>query len=83
MKNATADFFSFSNISFAALKAMLVANAVLPIADLPAIMIKSCLCKPPSLLSSSVNPVGTPTIPFSFLNAAKPLILFLEELLEN
>ena len=51
----------------AALKAILVANAVLPIAGLPAIITKSDLCRPPSLSSKSLSPVGTPTIPSSFL----------------
>ena len=49
------------------LKAIFVAKAVLPIDGLPAIIIKSDLCKPPSLSSKSVSPVGTPTIPSSFL----------------
>ena len=48
-------------------KAILVAKAVFPMDGLPAIIIKSCLCKPPSLSSKSLNPVGTPTMPSSFL----------------
>ena len=58
---------AFFSIFFAAWKAILVARAVLPMEGLPAIIIKSCLCMPPNLESKSVNPVGTPTIPSSFL----------------
>jgi hypothetical protein len=35
--------------------------------ETPAIMIKSDLWSPPSLSSKSLSPVGTPTIPSSFL----------------
>ena len=48
---------------------MLVAKAVLPIDGLPAIIIKSDLCKPPNLSSKSFKPVVTPTTPSSFLYA--------------
>ena len=65
-KKATVDLRPFFSIFLAAWKAMFVAKAVLPIEGLPAIIIKSCLCKPPNLESKSVNPVGTPTIPSSF-----------------
>ena len=68
-KKATVDLDSFFLIFFAAWKAILVAKAVLPIDGLPAIITRSCLCKPPNLESKSVNPVGTPTIPSSFLKA--------------
>ena len=52
---------------------MFVANAVLPIDGLPAIITKSDLCNPPNLLSKSVKPVGTPTIPSSFLYALEAI----------
>ena len=52
---------------------MLVARAVFPIEGLPAIINKSDLCKPPSLSSKSFRPVGTPTIPSSFLYAAEAI----------
>ena len=52
---------------------MLVAKAVLPIAGLPAIITRSDLCKPPSLSSKSLSPVGTPTIPSSFLYALEAI----------
>ena len=47
--------------------AILVANAVFPIPGLPAIIIRSDLWRPPNLSSKSLKPVGTPTIPSSFL----------------
>ena len=40
---------------------------LLIIAGRPAIITKSDLCKPPNLSSKSLKPVGTPTIPSSFL----------------
>ena len=66
-KNATEDFLPLSRICFAALNAMFVAKDVLPIEGRPAIIIKSELWNPPSLSSRSLSPVGTPTIPPSFL----------------
>ena len=48
---------------------MLVARAVFPIEGLPAMITRSPLCIPPSLSSKSRRPVGTPTIPSSFLKA--------------
>ncbi len=39
-----------------------IASEVLPIDGRPAIIIKSDWCKPPSLSSKSLRPVGTPTI---------------------
>ena len=48
---------------------MFVAKAVLPIPGLPANIIRSDLCKPPSFSSKSVSPVGTPTIPWSLFIA--------------
>ena len=62
-KKATEVFKSFFFMFNEALKAIFVARAVLPIEGLPAIIIKSCLCNPPSLSSRSVSPDGTPTIP--------------------
>ena len=66
-KKAIQDFLPSSCNFFAALKAIFVAKAVLPIDGLPAIITKSELCNPPNLSSKSLNPVGTPTIPSSFL----------------
>ena len=48
---------------WAALKAIVVAKADLPIAGRPAKMIKSELCNPPNNLSMSIKPVGTPDSP--------------------
>ena len=62
-KKATDDFSFFSKIFFAAWYAIFVANAVLPIDGLPAIITKSDLCSPPSFSSNAVKPDGTPTIP--------------------
>ena len=59
---------SFDSLySLAALKAILVPKAVFPIEGLPAIIIKSELCNPPSFLSISLSPVGSPAILPSFL----------------
>ena len=52
---------------------MFVAKDVLPIEGRPAIIIKSDWCNPPSLSSKSLRPVGTPTIPPSFLYAAEAI----------
>ena len=52
---------------------MFVAKAVLPIEGLPAIINRSDLCRPPSFSSKSLNPVGTPTIPSSFLYAVEAI----------
>mgnify|MGYP003322564473 CR=1 FL=1 len=49
----------FSN-SFEIFEAIFVANAVLPIDGLPAIIIKSDLCRPPIFLSKSLKPVFRP-----------------------
>ena len=69
------DFFSLSSNFFAALNAILVANAVLPMDGLPAIINRSCLCNPPSLSSRSFSPVGTPTMPSSFLYAEEAIAI--------
>ena len=54
----------------AQLNAILVPKAVLPIDGLPAIIIRSDLCKPPSFLSKSLKPVGRPAIFPSLLKAS-------------
>ena len=41
---------------------MFVPKAVFPIEGLPAMIIKSDLCKPPSFLSKSLKPDGSPAI---------------------
>lgn len=50
----------FSEFDFAALKAILVARAVLPIEGLPAKTIKSDLFKPPKNPFNLLKPVSTP-----------------------
>ena len=74
-KKVIEDFFCFSNILLAALNAIFVAKAVFPIEGLPAIITKSDLCSPPSMLSRSLRPVGTPTMPSSFLYAEEAIAI--------
>ena len=52
--------FDNSKLDFAALKAMLVASAVLPMEGLPAKTIKSDLFKPPKNPFNLLKPVSTP-----------------------